>query len=135
MIYWPVGHGLLQDVLGLVKAVGDGQDVDLAVLGHTGLNHGVYLGLVGRIGHAVGAVDALGLELGLQSLELLLVAAGHEHLGAGIAVSLGEDAGPERRWRRDQGDLALHGEHVVDELFFTLTISASSSYLLRVRDN
>ena len=117
------------------SATGDGQDVDLAVLGHTGLNHGVYLGLVGRIGHAVGAVDALGLELGLQSLELLLVAAGHEHLGAGIAVSLGEDAAQSAGGAGDQGDLALHGEHVVDELFLHVDHFCFLLLLTARRDN
>ncbi len=114
----PVGDGLIQHVLGLVVAVGDGQDVDLAVLVHAGLDDRLDVLLLGGIADGEGAVDALGLELVLKGLELFLVAAGHEDLAAGIAVSLGQHAAQRAGGAGDEGDLALDGEHVLNKTFF-----------------
>ena len=59
-----------------------------------------------------------GLELVLKGLELAGVAAGHEHLAAGIAVCLGEHAAQRAGGACDESDLALDGEHIVYKAFF-----------------
>ena len=94
----------------------NGQNVDLAVLLNAGLDDLVEVLVVGGIGGGVGAVDALGNELVLQSLQLLGVAAGHEDLGTGVAVSLGQDAAQSAGSAGDQSNLAFNGEHSINEI-------------------
>ena len=57
-------------------------------------------------------VDARG------DVELAGVAAGHEDLAAGIAVSLGQHAAQRAGGAGDEGDLALNREHVLNKTFF-----------------
>ena len=112
----PLLHGLIQDGLGLVEAVAHRQDVHLAVLVHGGLHQGLHVLLLGGGGHEAGAVDALGLELGLQVLQLALAASGHHDFGPGVAVGLSQHLAQGSGSSGDHSHLALHGEHILNKI-------------------
>ena len=114
----PILNGLIQHVLRLVEAVADSQNVDAAVLGDASVHDLLEIIVIGRIGGGESAVDALGNELVLQSLQLGSVTAGHEDLGAGVAISLGQHAAQSAGSAGDESDLALDGEHIVNKILF-----------------